>query len=210
MGNILKNYDAFAENSLILDDNDAIERNQKEQEYLDYIKDHISKVIYCFNLYMIPLLEKTNISTLVSDEALKDTINLVQSRIDTHDASKFSDSEFDDYREKYYPTTKESEVINDDIEYKVELDERYQLAWKHHYETNVHHPEHWLNHEDNTCTDMSLDAIIEMLCDWEAMSLKFETSVLEWYENDAEDEKKCLSSKTKNIVEDLLYNVLHN
>jgi len=53
-------------------------------------------------------------------------------------------------------------------------------------------------------------AIIEMLCDWEAMSLKFGTSTLKWYENDAKDEKAALSPKTKEIVEDLLYNVLHN
>ena len=56
---------------------------------------------------------------------------------------------------------------------------------------------------------MTLDAIIEMLCDWEGMSLKFGTSTLSWYEKDAKDEKAALSPNSKAIVEELLYNVLH-
>ena len=56
---------------------------------------------------------------------------------------------------------------------------------------------------------MSLDAIIEMICDWEAMSDKFNTNTLQWYEKDAKDEKACFSPKTKIIVEDILYNLIH-
>lgn len=200
MGNIL--YEA-----VVLDDNDSYERNMKEKEYLDYIEEHIFLVNKCYGMYMLPLLKANNISTLISDEELKNAITEVGKYIKTHDASKFSDSEFDGYREKYYPTTRE---LNGDLSYKSNLEERYQECWKHHYETNAHHPEHWLNHEDNTCNDMILEAIVEMICDWEAMSLKFGTSTLKWYENDAKDEKRCFSPKTKEIVEDLLYNVIHN
>lgn len=201
MGEILN------ETAIIFDDNDSYERNIKEKIYLDYIKDHINKVKECFNMYMVPPLTMNNISALISDDELKYAINKVGEVIDTHDASKFSDSEFDGYRLKYHPTTRE---LNGDESFKNDVDERFTECWKHHYETNAHHPEHWLDHENNTCKDMSLDAIVEMICDWEAMSLKFGTSVLEWYENNAEDEKKCLSNKTKAIVEDLLYNVIHN
>ena len=56
---------------------------------------------------------------------------------------------------------------------------------------------------------MTLDAIVEMLCDWEAMSLKFNTNTVEWYKNEAIDEKKAFSLNTKAIVEDLLFNILH-
>ena len=96
-----------------------------------------------------------------------------------------------------------------DLASKSNLEERYQECWKHHYTVNAHHPEHWLDHENNTCTDMTLEAIVEMICDWEAMSLKFGTSTLKWYET-ADDEKRCFSVKTKEIVEDLMYNVIHN
>ena len=56
---------------------------------------------------------------------------------------------------------------------------------------------------------MSLKAIIEMICDWESMALKFDSDTIKWYEEEAEDEKKCMSTNTKQIVEELLYNVLH-
>ena len=57
---------------------------------------------------------------------------------------------------------------------------------------------------------MSLDAIIEMICDWEAVSYMFGTSILDWYEKQAKnDEQKAMTQKTRDIVEDLLYNVLH-
>ena len=185
---------------------EALERNQKEEEYLNYIKDHIAKVKKCYEMYFLPLKEVTNISSLVSDEELKDAIDELGEIIDTHDASKFTDAEFGPYRAKYYPTLAEQEA---DIDYQELMEDQYEEAWKHHYETNDHHPMYWLNSETNTPDDMSLRAIIEMICDWEAMSLKFGTSTVEWYKNDAKEEKAVLSSNTKDIVEDLLFNVLH-
>lgn len=200
MGNILNE-------AVVFDDNDSYERNLKEQEYLEYIKDHISKVMESFVNYIIPITKMNNISSLISDQEFREAAYRVGSTIETHDASKFSDSEFDAYREKYYPTTRE---LDGDLAYKSNLEERYEEAWKHHYETNVHHPEHWYDHTSGISTDMSLDAIIEMICDWEAMSLKFGTSVLEWYKNDAIDEKKKFTANTKELVEELLFNVIHN
>ena len=199
-------WNILNETAIVLDDNDSYERNLKEQEYLDYINEHIGNVHKAYELYMIPLLEANNISTLISDEELKAAISHLGEYIDTHDASKFSDSEFDGYREKYYPTTRE---LDGDLAYKSNLEERYQECWKHHYTVNAHHPEHWVNHDNDTREDMTLEAIMEMICDWEAMSLKFGTSTLKWYE-EAEYEKSCFSSKTKEIVEDLMYNVIHN
>ena len=57
---------------------------------------------------------------------------------------------------------------------------------------------------------MSLDAIIEMICDWEAVSTMFGTNTVEWYKTKAVDyEQKMMTQNTKDIVEDLLFNVLH-
>lgn len=47
-------------------------------------------------------------------------------------------------------------------------------------------------------------AILHMLCDWEAMSIKFGGSTPDWYINKAEDERKALNPKTRKIVEELL------
>lgn len=188
------------------DNNDAAERCKKEQEYLEYIKEHIKFVRKAFALYFAPLFFESGISTKISDKELKTAIQDLAKIIDTHDASKFGDAEFDGYRAKYYPTRRE---LDGDDAYKGAVDQRYEDCWKHHYETNDHHPKHWVNLENGVPRDMSLRAIIEMICDWEAMSLKFGSDTLKWYENDATDEKACMSTNTKDIVEELLYNVIH-
>lgn len=199
------------ENSLITQiEDDSAARLNKEQEYLDYINDHINNVNKAFELYMLPILNMTNISTLISDEELKEAIRNLQSLIPTHDASKFSDAEFDGYRMRWHPTAAELAKQKEDPELQYTVRERYEKCWEHHYTTNGHHPKHWLDPETGISKDMTLDAIVEMLCDWEGMSLKFGTSTLKWYEEKATDEKAALSPKTKQIVEDLLYNVLHN
>ena len=90
------------------------------------------------------------------------------------------------------------------------VEDRYNDAWKHHYTNNKHHPEFWIN-EDGTIRDMDLDAIIEMLCDWNAVSLMFGTSVLDWYEKQAvDDEQKAMTPKTIEITEEFLYNILYH
>ena len=95
MGIILK------ENSYIEQYDDSMERIRKEKEYLDYIIEHINFVKKAYVLYMVPLLDQNNISTLISDEELKDAIEEVALRIETHDAYKYADSEIDGYRVKY-------------------------------------------------------------------------------------------------------------
>ena len=201
----------ITENSLITQiEDDSMARLEKEQEYLDYINNHIENVNKAFKMYMLPILNMNNISTLISDEELKDSIRRLEPLIDTHDASKFSDAEFDGYRMRWHPTATEEAKQKEDPELAMTIRERYEKCWEHHYTTNAHHPKHWLNLETGISEDMSLDAIVEMLCDWEGMSLKFGTSTLKWYEEKAKDEKAVLSAKSKQIVEDLLYNVLHN
>lgn len=201
----------LTENSLITNiEDDSAARLDKEQEYLDYINEHINFVNKAFEMYIIPLLNMTNISNLISDEELKNTIRNLQPLIPTHDASKFSDAEFDGYRMRWYPTVAEEAKQKEDQELQNTIRERYEKCWEHHYTVNAHHPKHWVDPETGIPKDATLDAIIEMICDWEAMSLKFGTSTLKWYENDAKDEKSAMSAKTKEIVEDLMYNVIHN
>ena len=199
----------FHEDSMIYnfnDSNDAIERCKKEKEYLEYIKEHIRLVKHAFVLYFAPLFYANTVSEYFSNQELKLAIKELAEIIDTHDASKFGDAEFDGYRAKYYPTRRE---LDGNDAYKGAVEERYEECWKHHYQTNDHHPMHWVDPETNTPRDMSLRAIIEMICDWEAMGLKFNSDTLKWYEEEAVDEKKAMSTNTKQIVEELLYNIIH-
>jgi hypothetical protein len=194
------------ESSLVSGGDDSAERLSKEQEYMEYINNHIANVQKAYATYFLPLLNINNISSLVSDEELKQAIENNRIRIETHDASKYSDDEFYGYRQKWYPTRSEQ---NADDEYHTLITQNYEKCWEHHYTVNDHHPLHWVDKASGIVKDMTLDAIVEMLCDWEGMSMKFGGSTVDWYTNKAQDEKKAMSTKTKQIVEDLLFNVLH-
>lgn len=197
----------ITEATLISDDVEALERVKKEEEYYNYIVKHISFVKDALERYFIPLLDKNNICHTVSDDELFAAIEAVRNRVESHDSSKFLDDEFYSYRAKYYPTANESKG---DSDYIALVDEKYNDAWKHHYTHNRHHPEYWVDSETGVPRDMELDAIVEMICDWEAVSTMFGTNTLEWYQTQAkDDEQKQMTGRTKEIVEDILINVLH-
>ena len=196
------------ESSLITDDVETIERLKKEKEYYNYIREHVKNVGLALERYFIPLIGQTNICSTVSDNELISAIGAVNKCIEFHDASKYLDAEFDAYRAKYYPTQNESKGDSDQIAL---IDAKYEEAWKHHYRNNPHHPEYWINSETGVPEDMTLDAIVEMICDWEAVSTMFGTNTLEWYQEKAvNDEQKQMTQHTRDIVEDLLFNVLHH
>lgn len=195
------------ESSIITDDVETMERLKKEKEYYEYIQQHVRGVANALDRYFIPLIGQTNICKTVSDEDLINAIKMVSARVELHDSSKYLDDEFNQYRAKYYPTANESKGDADSIQL---MDDKYQEAWKHHYTHNMHHPEYWVDSETGVPRDMSLDALVEMICDWESVSTMFGTNTLDWYEKSAShDEQKQMTQRTREIVEDLLYNVLH-
>lgn len=198
------------EDGVIASGNSNMERLDKEQEYLDYIEDHIKNVYTAYERLMVPLLDKNNISSIVSDEDIHKAVRDLYHEVKEHDASKFGDDEFDGYRAKYHPTAEEA--AGDD-EYQFQMNSRYEDCWKHHYENNDHHAEYWYDFEKGVARDMSLLAILHMICDWEAMSIKFGGTTLDWYENDRVDGKRkkeeFLSPRSKQILEDLMYNVFY-
>lgn len=81
-----------------------------------------------------------------------------------HDASKLESPEveiFAEYTPKLNNTTFGSE------EYYANL-ENMKSALDHHYASNRHHPEHFVN----GINDMTLVDILEMFCDWKASTLR--------------------------------------
>ena len=196
----------ITESSLITDDVETKERLQKEKEYFAYIQKHVSCVVDAFNRYFLPLLDKTNICSTVPDEELKQAIRVCGERIAEHDHVKYGDAEFDSYRAKYYPTANEKKG---DAAYQQLVEDRLKEAFKHHYANNPHHPEYWVDSETGLPRDMSLDAIVEMISDWTGVSTMFGGTVVDWYKHNAvHDEQKAMTQRTRDIVEDLMYNVL--
>ena len=166
----------ITETTFLSDEFDNLEKTKKDEEYLEYIKDHILNVKRSFVNYMIPLLKKNNISSMISDEDLKAAIIKAAESVQHHDDSKFGDDEFDGYRARWYPTQKEK---NGDQEYQDLIRAEYDKAWEHHYTVNDHHPEFWI--KDGIPSEMSISAISEMICDWQGMAFDKGGSALIYY-----------------------------
>lgn len=98
-----------------------------------------------------------------------------------HDLSKFSPKEFKAYAWKFYGGKQASRNLLKAIglENKCisqeDIDEGFDKAWEHHYKNNKHHPEYW------DCKDIPNKYLIQMICDWKAMSRKFGGTVQEYY-----------------------------
>lgn len=160
-----------------------IRRNQNE--YDEYLKDHISFVQkglswICDNAPRI--VEKVD-------------VDLLKQQISHHDSSKYSAAEYTAYNNYFYGkrTTEVEKVFN--------------YAWLHHIHNNPHHWQHWLLQEDDgdmIPLDMPENYVIEMLCDhwafsWKSGNLK---EIQSWYETNKDN--IILSKNTRMLYEQYL------
>ena len=91
-------------------------------------------------------------------------IDRIEMRGVKHDASKLESPEVELFAEV---TPKLAETHYGSSEYNEFLD-KLKPALDHHYASNRHHPQHFVNGID----DMTLIDIIEMFCDWKASTLR--------------------------------------
>lgn len=152
------------------------ELERKEFEYMQYIQEHKNNVALAFMKYGDKLCELLKIRKIDLSRC-----------ITCHDESKYSEEEFNAYRNWFY-------TCSDEEKDKKAFDE----AWKHHYKNNPHHPEYW-DHGNGVIDDMPPVYIAEMLCDWEAMSMKFNGNTYKYYLK--ERDKKPFSENTKKILD---------
>ena len=158
-----------------------IKNDKPEEEYKKYIIEHVNNVIKIYKQI------KNNINLSDYDKSK------LLSNIWSHDKSKYSEYEFYGYKQYFYPNDKE--VKNQDI---------FDLAWNHHQKTNKHHWEYWVLISGKEMKPLPIDYIyiIEMLCDWSAMSLKFNDKPSEFYNKNKN--KILLHCETEYYVENLL------
>lgn len=182
--------------------------------YLTYIDEHITNVGKAYKiLFEKPFTEVDSQELQIPVGELNKARLKAKEAIQTHDESKYSDEEFDGYRAHFFRTTDEQNKYDTDKEFKLINDENYEEAWEHHYKNNDHHPKYWkfvdivdgrkvkVNEEKSEATEMPLYAILHMLCDWQAMSIKFNNKVSEWYATKATEEKEDMNPNTKVIVD---------
>lgn len=152
--------------NIIVDKNEMIA--EKRQEYLAYIKEHTDNVKHAWgNMISIPEIQEF----LSGFENSRQLIAITADNIKVHDQSKYSDEEFEPYRRHFhYIDEKEKEESEADFE----------KAWDHHKDNNMHHWNWWADH--NQSDKMSIPFVLEMCCDWIAMSMKFQkNNAYEWY-----------------------------
>lgn len=101
----------------------------------EYIKGHISRV-------------RRHINTF---------IQLLIRRAEKHDKSKLEEPELSWWKEM----DKEPRYPYGSKEYEQKL-KRWSKVFKHHYQYNRHHPEHY----EYGISEMTLIDIVEMMCDW--------------------------------------------
>lgn len=125
----------------------------------------------------------------------------------THDLSKFSLSEFKAYAEWFYGPygTKMYKPLESGTTMKMkhlQCKGRFDKAWIHHFYKNKHHWDHYcydwakynkdkrkyaaINIEDYKLEEpvaMPIKYICQMVCDWDAMSIAFGGTSLEFYMN---------------------------
>lgn len=142
----------------------------RDEEYMEYIEEHVKNVITSFEM-----LETMDASDIPWLEAAIEKLHMLD-RIEEHDSSKYSDFEFGAYRKKFYPIDEED---------KLDAEEEFEQAWKHHCKHNPHHWEYWVDQNGNPI-DMDDISIVEMISDWAGMSLKFNndaTACKSWFVN---------------------------
>ena len=129
-------------------------KRKKEKEYLNYIYNHKLNIEDAFmEMVMCPDLDWIGWDFYHTD---------LYERILEHDNSKYDKEEFNAYRKNYYPVDKEEKELNQDD---------FELAWKHHWESNRHH---WQCRQYDICPDDKLTKsqildCLENICDWLAI-----------------------------------------
>lgn len=98
----------------------------------------------------------------------------------THDLSKFLLSEFIPYAKwfygKYGTNVDETCLLIPEVKTKHCICKAdFYISWREHYKRNKHHWNYWIGKR------MPYKYIIQMICDWEAMSLKFGGTAQEYY-----------------------------
>jgi len=132
-----------------------------------------------------------------------------------HDASKYSDDEYNAYDDYFYAEKKTDEIKKN-----------FDYAWLHHLHNNPHHWQYWVLKEDDgskfefKALDIPDIYIVEMLADWWSFSwkeylLKHDRNdlyeIFNWY--NGHKDAMIMSDKTVEKVEkflDLLRDKLDN
>ena len=142
---------------IVIQDLDYNNVTDFENQYREYLKDHIQNVNRSWNEFLKPSLLKN----LEDFDLIEDDLSDIDEVILNHDASKYSDEEFEGYRQWWYP-------VDDSLKDEVP----YNQAWNHHQKVNPHHWRYWLLVRDGG--DLTpLDMPFKYVCDADVVGLPY-------------------------------------
>lgn len=165
-------------------------RVSREQEYYDYLDQHVSSVKRAWEEILYPAL-------LIDSDYTADIFTSISENIENHDKSKYSEEEFDPYLNYFYP-----------LEGKESPKDEFNYAWLHHQKVNPHHWQYWILVNDDDGTNRPLDIpfeyVCEMLCDWSSFHYFKDpkSTANQWYKDNKD--RIILSDNTRQLVEELL------
>ena len=162
----------------------------KEREYKQYVDEHTRNVQTAWENMKNSTVQDYIRSVEESSDSFYVLMQIVNLNISNHDRSKYGPEEWEYYRKEYYPVDAKEKEKN-----KADYDE----AWKHHYTNNLHHWNWW--YLNNLTEKMPFAHVIEMCCDWIAMSMKFGGTAWEWYNKQTDI---VLGEKQKEWVKNIL------
>ncbi|MCP4373369.1 MAG: hypothetical protein GY797_35505 [Deltaproteobacteria bacterium] len=114
-----------------------------------------------------------------------------------HDMSKFSLAEFPAYANNFFSSLAEQ------AETKGEIKKAFSYAWLHHQHHNRHHWNYWVvTQHKKEALPMPEKYILEMVCDWRAMSHKFGDTAQEFFEH--HHHRMVLNPETLTRIEQIL------
>lgn len=150
---------------------------ESKEKYTEYIYIHIKNVNEAYKKAIKAF--KDVFPEIYTNNGLA-KLNQLEYNLICHDKSKFSTDEFWPYAMRFFP-------INSVNPKSKDIEDGFQLAWLHHVHNNPHHPAHWTLVEDGEIKifDMPDIYIIEMLCDWMAMSKYFNSTTLEYWQSES-------------------------
>jgi hypothetical protein len=138
----------------------------KTREYLNYLESHILNVKKAWE----ELQDKCKDMRFITDDFY---YNWIDMEINSHDMSKFSEFEFVQYREFFYPS---------DSKNIVELTKsNFEKAWEHHEEKNQHHWQNFTSKDYANPCEWEVHCV-HMIIDWMAMGYQMGDTAQMYYE----------------------------
>lgn len=165
--------------------------------YGAYIREHQANVRHAFDRLFQGYVGADDATATqlagVSAEELGDALRRAQGLVAVHDMSKWDEEEFEPYRIHFYPTSRERELVAAGA---LDDQEGFLHAWGRHCSVNPHHPVHWADGEGRPDRNMGLEYVIEAVCDWEAMAMRFGGTTRNWWETQAQRDRATMTPGT--------------